>query len=94
MTFDDKHWDERYRETELLWSAGPNVFVADRLVGLTPGSAVDLAAGEGRNAIWLAERGWEVTAVDFSAVAVERGRTLTAPRGVPLEWVEADVIEW
>ena len=44
------------------------------LADLPPGRAVDLAAGEGRNAVWLASRGWDVTAVDFSRVALERGR--------------------
>ncbi len=55
------------------------------------GRALDLACGEGRNAIWLASRGWQVTAADFSAVALERGRKLAAERDVELEWVEADV---
>ncbi|MEL0282956.1 MAG: SAM-dependent methyltransferase, partial [Ilumatobacter sp.] len=57
-------WDERYAGTDLVWSAGPNVFIEEICAGLEPGSALDLAAGEGRNAVWLAERGWDVTAVD------------------------------
>ena len=64
------------RRTGLVWSETPNQFVAEELADLPPGRAVDLAAGEGRNAIWLARRGWEVTAVDFSRVALDKGRRL------------------
>jgi SAM-dependent methyltransferase len=88
----DRHaWDERYAATELLWSAGPNQFVEAETADLAPGRALDLAAGEGRNAIWLAERGWTVTAVDFSGVALEKAARLAEARGVTLELVEADV---
>lgn len=90
MTVDATSWDERYRATEMLWSAGPNQFVADRLAKLEPGRGVDLASGEGRNAIWLAELGWDMTAVDFSGVAVERGRS----RSESVTFVEADVFTW
>ncbi len=83
-------WDERYRSTDRLWSAEPNVIVADRLIGLEPGVGLDLASGEGRNAIWLAERGWDMTAVDFSAVAAERGRE----HSDSVEFVVADVLTW
>ncbi len=83
-------WDRRYLAAERLWSTGPNLFVADRLGDLSPGSGLDLASGEGRNAIWLAERGWEMTAVDFSQVAVERGRALSDK----VEWQVADVLDW
>ncbi|WP_223256776.1 class I SAM-dependent methyltransferase [Micromonospora endophytica] len=62
--------------------------------GLTPGRALDLGAGEGRNAVWLAEQGWRVTAVDFSAVAVERGRKLARERGVEVDWQVADVTSY
>jgi SAM-dependent methyltransferase len=82
-------WDERYAGAPLVWSAGPNQFVAT-LDELPPGRAVDLACGEGRNAIWLASLGWRVTAVDFSAVAIEKGRALST--GV--DWVVADALTW
>lgn len=89
---DSSAWDARYASTSgLVWSAEPNRFVVESVAGLTPGAALDLAAGEGRNAVWLAEQGWRVTAVDFSPVAVERGRELAAQRGVPVEWRIADV---
>src|SRR5690606_39971361 len=88
---DSKAWDERYRATGLVWGAGPNRFVVEQTEGLAHGRALDLAAGEGRNAVWLAERGWRVTAVDFSPVAVERGRRIAAERGADVEWAAADV---
>lgn len=75
---DAKDWDERYSATDLVWSAEPNRFVAELISPLTPGSAIDIAAGEGRNAIWLAQRGWTVTATDYSNVAVERMRARAA----------------
>ncbi|WP_416986188.1 class I SAM-dependent methyltransferase [Streptomyces sp. T028] len=88
-------WDERYRGSELVWKAEPNRFVAEELAGLEPsGRAVDLAAGEGRNAVWLAERGWEVDAVDFSAVALEKAERLAAKRSVRLRTVHADLTLW
>lgn len=71
---DAKDWDERYAATELVWSAEPNRFVAELVSPLTPGTAIDIAAGEGRNAIWLAQQGWTVTATDYSTVGVERMR--------------------
>jgi SAM-dependent methyltransferase len=83
-------WDDRYRATERLWSAEPNIFVEDRLADRKPGAGLDLASGEGRNAIWLAERGWEMTAVDFSPVAVERGRA----NSTGVEFVVGDVLTW
>ncbi|MFG2058138.1 class I SAM-dependent methyltransferase [Micromonospora sp. NPDC048930] len=89
---DSSAWDARYASASgLVWSAEPNRFVVESVAGLTPGAALDLAAGEGRNAVWLAERGWRVTAVDFAPVAVERGRELAARRGVTVEWRVADV---
>ncbi|MDF6045399.1 class I SAM-dependent methyltransferase [Streptomyces sp. JH14] len=65
-------WDDRYRAAERVWSAEPNRWVVREAAGLEPGRALDLAAGEGRNAVWLASRGWRVDAVDFSPVAVRR----------------------
>lgn len=87
---DAVEWDQRYRSADRLWSAQPNLFVADRLRTMPVGRGVDLAAGEGRNAIWLAELGWEMTAVDFSEVAIERGRS----HSDRVEFVVANVLEW
>jgi SAM-dependent methyltransferase len=83
-------WDDRYRATDRLWSAEPNVFVADRLGSQRPGTGLDLASGEGRNAIWLAEQGWDMTAVDFSAAGIERGRAASDE----VSWVVADIRTW
>lgn len=87
-------WDQRYRGAALLWGVAPNRFVEESLAGLAPGTAIDLAAGEGRNAIWLAEHGWRVVAVDFSGVAVERGREIAVKRGVEVEWQQADLDDY
>ena len=84
-------WNRRYGETELLWTAEPNRFVAEELRDLPPGRALDLGTGEGRNAVWLAERGWQVTAVDFSSVALDKGRGLAQARGVGVDWVLGDL---
>jgi SAM-dependent methyltransferase len=89
---DAEGWDERYRASELVWSAGPNQFVEAELADLPPGRALDLAAGEGRNAIWLARQGWQVTAVDFSQAGLDKGRLLAGDLGV--DWVCADATTW
>ncbi len=95
---DSRAWDERYAGSEMVWSSTPNQFVAAEVLDLSPGRAVDLAAGEGRNALWLAEQGWDVTAVDFSLVGLDKGRQVEAahPQGrdLKIEWVHADVLEW
>ncbi len=89
---DREQWDERYASTDLVWTAEPNRFVVDELAGLPVGRALDLGTGEGRNAIWLAERGWQVTAVDFSAVGLAKAAKLAEARGVTgVHWVEADL---
>ena len=88
---DSADWDSRYAAAELLWSAGPNRFLVGELEGLLPGRALDLACGEGRNGLWLAEQGWQVTGVDFSLVAVERARRIAAERGLDAVFEQADV---
>ncbi len=87
-------WDERYAATELVWTAEPNRFVVEELAGETPGRALDLGAGEGRNAIWLAEQGWQVTAVDFSQVGLAKAAKLAAARGVAVSWEHADLRQY
>ena len=85
-------WNKRYSGSELLWTAEPNRFLVAETESLTPGRALDLACGEGRNTVWLAERGWEVTGVDFADVGLEKARALAAARGVDATWVEADLL--
>ncbi|WP_243059174.1 bifunctional 2-polyprenyl-6-hydroxyphenol methylase/3-demethylubiquinol 3-O-methyltransferase UbiG [Nocardioides sp. SR21] len=89
---DASAWDARYAAADLVWSAEPNRFVEAELADLAPGRALDLAAGEGRNAIWLARRGWDVTAVDYSQVGLDKGRELAG--GTVVRWVCADATTW
>ncbi|MGY1693742.1 class I SAM-dependent methyltransferase [Geodermatophilus sp. SYSU D00814] len=84
-------WDARYAERQ-QWSGEPNALVAELVGGLPPGAAVDLAAGEGRHALWLMRLGWRVTAVDFSATGLARGRA--QPDAGRVTWVTADVTGW
>lgn len=87
-------WNARYAGSELLWTAEPNRRFASEVEGLEPGRALDLACGEGRNAVWLAERGWRVTGVDFSDVALAKAEQLASSRGVEVTWVLADVLDY
>ena len=95
---DARAWDERYSGRELVWSVTPNQFVVSELEHLTPGRALDVASGEGRNAIWLADRGWRVTAVDFSAAGLAKARALQEAHessgSMDVDWVHADVLEY
>jgi SAM-dependent methyltransferase len=87
-------WDRRYADGEFLWTMEPNRFVVQELADLPPGRAIDLACGEGRNAVWLAQRGWRVTAVDFSPVGLDKARRLADARGVKVDWVLADLLDY
>jgi SAM-dependent methyltransferase len=75
-------WNRRYAAKEFIWTVNANRFLVAEAATLLPGRALDLAAGEGRNAVWLAERGWAVRAIDFSDVAIEKGKRLAAARQV------------
>jgi len=87
-------WDERHAAREPIESFEPDPTLADEIGSLRSGRALDLGAGDGRNAVWLASKGWQVTAVDFSPVALDRGRALATARGVLVEWQLADLLEW
>jgi SAM-dependent methyltransferase len=91
---DREEWDRRYEGGELLWTAEPNRFLVAEITELAPGRALDLACGEGRNAVWLAGRGWRVTGVDFSEVAIEKARRLAGAREVEVEWLVADLLQY
>jgi SAM-dependent methyltransferase len=84
-------WDDRYRERAALWSGNPNGALVAEVTDLSPGRALDVGCGEGADAIWLAERGWNVTGLDISAVAIERAQTAAAGRGVDISWLVGDV---
>jgi 2-polyprenyl-3-methyl-5-hydroxy-6-metoxy-1,4-benzoquinol methylase len=92
---DPRAWDERYRSVDLVWGAEPNRFIREECQDLAPGDAIDLACGEGRNALWLARQGWRVHALDFSSVAIERAAELTAREdpavAARITWTVADV---
>ena len=91
-------WDERYRSRDVLWSGEPNEQLIAEVSGIAPGTALDVGCGEGADAIWLAERGWHVTATDISAVALERGRAQSLVVGEDvaraIDWVQADILAW
>jgi SAM-dependent methyltransferase len=87
-------WDERHAQRDPIESRHPDAALVDLEATLTPGKALDLAAGDGRHAIWLASRGWTATGVDFSSVALDRARAAAAAAGVEVEWVHADLLEW
>jgi SAM-dependent methyltransferase len=89
-----REWNRRYAGRELLWTAQPNRFLVAEVADLAPGRALDLACGEGRNAVWLAEQGWRVTGVDFSEVALAKAGELAAARGVDASWVRADLLDY
>jgi 2-polyprenyl-3-methyl-5-hydroxy-6-metoxy-1,4-benzoquinol methylase len=91
---DSSEWDLRYAGRELVWTSEANRFLVQEAARLPPARALDLACGEGRNAVWLAERGWEVTGVDFSRVGLEKARQLEEARGVHADWIEADLLDY
>jgi SAM-dependent methyltransferase len=87
-------WDRRYAQVENLWSAKPNRFLVAEVSGLEPGRALDLACGEGQNAIWLASLGWSVVGVDYSQVAIGKARARAERDGVEIELLHADLVEY
>nr|MDQ5860933.1 class I SAM-dependent methyltransferase [Actinomycetota bacterium] len=91
-----KLWDEKYRSRPKMWSGQPNPQLMTEAAHLAPGTALDLGCGEGADAIWLAGRGWEVTALDVSAVALERAEAHARERGQggKIEWVRQDLATW
>ena len=91
---DREAWDARYREQESVWSLEPNRFLVEAVAGLEPGRALDLAAGEGRNAVWLATEGWHVTAIDWSEVALDKGRERARAADVEVWFTRADLRDW
>ncbi len=86
-------WDSRYSERDgAIWSGRPNGRLVAEVADLAPGRALDVGCGEGADAVWLAQRGWAVTAVDISAVAVRRAREAAELAGAEVEWVVGDAL--
>lgn len=90
--FDAAFWDRMYRQRHAAWDSEPNPLLAGAIEGLAPGTALDAGCGEGSDAIWLAKRGWRVTAVDISNVALDRGRA--ADEANQVRWLQADLLVW
>ncbi|MFJ8975160.1 SAM-dependent methyltransferase [Streptomyces sp. NPDC102282] len=85
---DAEMWDDRYRESDRIWSGNPNAALVREVDGLKLGRALDLGCGEGADAVWLARQGWTVTATDISRVALDRAAGHAADAGL------ADRIDW
>jgi SAM-dependent methyltransferase len=86
-------WDERYSRAEHMWSGNPNSSLVAFVEGLEPGSVLEVGCGEGADAIWLAGRGWQVTALDVSQVALDRGRIEAQRVGVDVQWLHFGLLE-
>ena len=89
----EEFWDERYADMEQLWSGQPNATLMTEAQGLPAGRALDVGCGEGADALWLAEHGWNVTALDVSRVALDRAADQADVRGVAVNWLHAGLIE-
>ena len=87
-------WDRKYAAQEQLWARTPNQTFAAEAEDLPSGRALDLACGEGRHAVWLAKRGWDVVAVDFSAVAVGKGRARATREDVAVDFRTLDLLDF
>jgi SAM-dependent methyltransferase len=91
---DADSWDDRYRTAEFVWKTDPNRFLPPEVAALQPGRALDLACGEGRNAVWLATKRWDVTGVDYSQVGLDKAAQLAESNHVTATWICADVTKW
>lgn len=87
-------WDRKYAAVDSLWASKPNRFLVAEVTDIAPGRALDLACGEGQNAIWLASLGWDVTGVDFSEVAIAKARDRASREGVAARFECADLVEY
>ena len=91
-------WDARYSSADRIWSGNPNPQLVEQVADLAPGTALDVGSGEGADAIWLAARGWHVTGIDVSTVALDRAAGRAADVGeevaARITWQQADVLSW
>lgn len=86
-------WDERYSERDQVWSGRANGALVAEVEGLTPGRALDVGCGEGADAVWLARRGWQVTALDVSRVALDRAAAAAREAGVTVRWLHSGLLD-
>jgi len=94
--FTDAFWDEHYSTAPALWSGNPNPMLVHEVGDLPGGRALDVGCGEGADALWLAQRGWQVLAIDVSQVALERAATHVASAGFSdrVTFERRDLLEW
>ena len=91
-------WDQRYSESDKVWSGNPNQRLVEQVADLPPGTALEVGCGEGADAIWLAARGWQVTAIDVSPVVLARAARQAVAAGPEIAarivWQQADILSW
>ncbi|MET9558437.1 class I SAM-dependent methyltransferase [Streptomyces sp. NPDC006645] len=88
---DAQHWDDMYRSSDQVSSGNPNPVLVSEVAELPPGRALDVGCGEGADALWLARRGWQVTAIDISATALQRAAGSAADAQERITWTQADL---
>jgi tellurite methyltransferase len=93
-TSDLDRWNAKYAQTAVPAGVAADEWLKDQIAGLSPGRALDLACGLGHNAIWLAQQGWQVDAVDISPVGLARAADLARAAGVTVQWIAADLDEF
>ncbi len=91
--FGEQAWDERYGVADRIWSGNPNAVLVDEVADLPPGTALEAGCGEGGDAIWLAQQGWEVTAADLSSVALARAAEQAGRLGARVTWTHLDLTQ-
>ncbi len=98
ILFTPEFWDARYRSTDKMWSGNPNPRLVEQIADLAPGTALDVGSGEGADVIWLAARGWQVTGIDVSTVALDRAAERAAEAGEAvadrITWQQVDLLSW
>jgi SAM-dependent methyltransferase len=98
VLFTQEFWDERYRSADTIWSGNANPHLVATATDLVPATALDIGSGEGADAIWLASRGWHVTGIDVSSVALARAAKRAAEAGEQIAgritWQQADALSW